>query len=128
MTRPLLVVGAASLTLVIASAALGARGFSDPGDDTNTAPDLTSVEIAEAPAGTIAIKVVVANYAALPANSWFNLWFDVDANAETGDDAGDEALVRYLSSGTTELYTWNGSQYVGRIERRDRGRVRGRRR
>ena len=76
------------------------------------APDITSLEIAEAPAGTIAIKVVVANYPALPVNSWFNLWFDVDANASTGDDAGDEALVRYQSSGEMELYTWNGAQYV----------------
>ncbi|MGH3127713.1 MAG: hypothetical protein ACRDPX_07330, partial [Gaiellaceae bacterium] len=83
MTRPLLVVGAASVTLLIASAALGARGFSDPGGDTNMAPDLTAMEIAEAPVGTIAIKVVVANYPALPENSWFNLWFDVDANAST---------------------------------------------
>ena len=112
MTRSLLVVGAASLMLVIASAALGARGFSDPGDDANAAPDVTSVEVSEDPAGTVGIELVVANYATLPANSWFNLWFDLDANQETGDDAGDEALVRYLSSGTTELYTWNGSQYV----------------
>jgi hypothetical protein len=112
VTRSFLVAGAASATLVIAGAALGARGFSDPGGDANMAPDLTSMEVAEAPAGTIAIKVVVANYPALPANSWFNLWFDVDANASTGDDAGDEALVRYQSIGEMELYTWNGTQYV----------------
>jgi hypothetical protein len=112
VTRSFLVVGAAFATLLIASAAFGARGFSDPGGDTNTAPDLTSLEIAEASAGTIAIKVVVANYQALPANSWFNLWFDVDANGSTGDDAGDEALVRYQSAGAMELYTWNGAQYV----------------
>jgi hypothetical protein len=97
---------------VVASAALGARGFSDPGGDTNAAPDLTSVEIAESTPGTIAIKLAVANYPALPANSWVNLWFDVDASSSTGDDAGDEALVRYLSSGTTEVFTWNGAQYA----------------
>lgn len=112
MTRPLLVVGAASLTLAIASAALGARGFSDPAGDTNTAPDLTSVEIAEPTVGTIAIRVAVGNYPALPANSWLNLWFDIDADATTGDDAGDEALVRYQAAGGTELYTWNGTQYA----------------
>ena len=112
VTRSFLVVGAAFATLLIASTAFGARGFSDPGGDTNTAPDLTSLEIAEASAGTIAIRVAVANYPALPANSWFNLWFDVDANASTGDDAGDEALVRYQSAGAMELYTWNGAQYV----------------
>ena len=112
MTRPLLAAGAVSLALLLVGAALGARGFSDPGGDTNAAPDLTSVEVVEASAGTISIRLRVANYAALPASSWFNLWFDVDSNSTTGDDAGDEALVRYLSTGVTEIYTWNGAQYV----------------
>jgi hypothetical protein len=112
LRRPLLAAGLASALLVVASAALGARGFSDPGGDTNAAPDLTSVEIAESTPGTIAIKLAVANYPALPANSWVNLWFDVDASSSTGDDAGDEALVRYLSSGTTEVFTWTGAQYI----------------
>ena len=97
---------------MVASTALGARGFSDPGGDTNAAPDLSSLGIAESQPGTITITLAVANYPALPANTWVNLWFDVDASSSTGDDAGDEALVRYLSSGTTEVFTWNGAQYV----------------
>lgn len=112
MRRPLAAAGVASALLLVASAATGARGFSDPGGDTNAAPDLTSVEIAESQPGTIAIKLAVANYPTLPANSWVNLWFDVDASSSTGDDAGDEALVRYLSDGTTEVFTWNGAQYT----------------
>ena len=110
--RPLLAVGVLGAILSVAGVALGARGFSDPAGDDNAAPDATAVEISEPTVGVIAIKLTVANYPALPENSWVNLWFDVDANASTGDDAGDEALVRYLSSGTTELYTWNGSQYA----------------
>ena len=98
--------------LSAAGVALGARGFSDPAGDDNAAPDATAVEISEPTAGVIAIRLTVANYPVLPENSWVNLWFDIDGNASTGDDAGDEALVRYLSSGTTELYTWNGTQYV----------------
>ncbi|HYI75167.1 MAG TPA: hypothetical protein VEW90_07835 [Gaiellaceae bacterium] len=112
MRRPLLAAGALSLALILASVAFGARGFSDPAGDTNAAPDLTSVEVAEASPGTISVRLRVANYATLPPNSWFNLWFDVDSNPETGDDAGDEALVRYLANGTSELFTWNGAQYV----------------
>lgn len=113
MRRPLLAAGAVAALLVLATAAAhGARGFSDPAGDTNAAPDLTSVEIAESQPGTITITLVVANYSALPANSWVNLWFDVDSSSATGDDAGDEALVRYVSSGTTEVYTWSGSRYT----------------
>jgi hypothetical protein len=104
--------GVIAAILAVAGTALSARGFSDPAGDANAAPDLTSVEVSEATSGTISIKLTVANYPALPENSWFNIWFDVDANAGTGDDAGDEALVRYLSTGSTELYTWNGGQYV----------------
>ena len=112
MRRPLLAAGVLSVALLLASVASGARGFSDPAGDTNAAPDLTSVEVAEASPGTISIRLRVANYATLPESSWFNLWFDVDADSSTGDDAGDEALVRYLASGTSEVFTWNGAQYV----------------
>jgi hypothetical protein len=112
LTRPLFVAGVGVALFLVASAALGARGFSDPGGDTNAAPDFTSVEVAESQPGTLAITLAVANYAALPANSWVNLWFDVDASSSTGDDAGDEALVRYLSSGSIEVFTWNGTQYT----------------
>jgi hypothetical protein len=112
VTRPLLAAGAAAAMLLLATAALGARGFSDPQGDTNTAPDLTSLEVSEATPGVLTIKVTVGNFQALPPNSWVNLWFDVDSNAGTGDDAGDEALVRYLATGELELFTWNGSQYA----------------
>ena len=112
MRRPLLAAGAIPLALLLASVAFGARGFSDPAGDANAAPDVTSVEVAEATSGTISVRVRVANYATLPSSSWFNLWFDVDANPSTGDDAGDEALVRYLANGTSEVFTWSGSQYV----------------
>jgi hypothetical protein len=111
--RALIAAGVAAI-FALASVALGARGFSDPAGDTNTAPDMTSLEISEAAAGVLTIKLAVGNYQALPSNSWMNLWFDVDANAGTGDDAGDEALVRYLSSGSIEVYGWNGTQYVTR--------------
>jgi hypothetical protein len=112
LTRPLLAAGAVAAALVVVSAALGARGFSDPAGDANTAPDITSLEISETTAGVLTVTLAIGNYQSLPPNSWVNLWFDVDSNSSTGDDAGDEALVRYLSSGSTELYAWNGSQYV----------------
>ncbi len=109
--KPLLVGGLVAATLVAVSAALGARGFSDPPGDVNAAPDITSVEVSQAAAGVLGLRLTVRNYQTLPPESWVNVWFDADSNPSTGD-AGDEAVVRYLSSGTVELYTWNGTELV----------------
>jgi hypothetical protein len=97
--------------LVFASVGLGAASFSDPPGDDNAAPDVTSVTLSESADGMLTIAVAVQNYQALPENSWFNLWFDLDSDPGTGD-AGDEALVRYLSSGAIEFYLWDGAMLV----------------
>lgn len=108
----LFVAGAAACALLaFAGLALGARSFTDGTGDNNAAPDVTGVSLAHA-AGTLTVTVAVQNYAALPATSWFNLWFDVDNNTSTGDNAGDEALIRYLANGTVEYFSWNGNQFV----------------
>ena len=109
--RRLLVGGVAAAMLVFSGMALAARGYSDAAGDSNAAPDITAVEVAESTAGVLAIRLVVGNYASLPTRSWLNLWFDLDSDQETGN-AGDEALVRYHSDGRVELYAWNGSQLV----------------
>jgi hypothetical protein len=109
--RRLLVGGLAAATLLTAGSALAARGYSDSAGDANAAPDITSVNVAEAAAGMLTIGVSVGNFQALPANSWVNLWFDLDSDQSTGDD-GDEALVRYSADGAMELYAWDGSRLV----------------
>ena len=111
MTRPALAAGAAVAILVLAGTALAARGFSDATGDVNTAPDVTSVEIAEASVGTLTVGLAIGNFDALPTQSWVNLWFDTDSNLETGAE-GDEALVRYAAEGGVDVYRWNGSQLV----------------
>ena len=103
--------GVAVAVLVLAGMAVAARGYSDAAGDSNAAPDITSVEVAEGTPGVLAIKLSVGNYASLPVSSWVNLWFDLDSDQGTGD-AGDEALVRYHADGRVELYAWNGSQLV----------------
>jgi hypothetical protein len=108
------VAGALALcALVFASVALGAASFSDVAGDDNAAPDLTGVTVSETPDGVLTMTVAVANYETLPANSWFNIWFDLDSNQSTGD-AGDEALIRYVSDGTVEFYLWDGFTLVER--------------
>ncbi|HUG65774.1 MAG TPA: hypothetical protein VMK83_11195 [Gaiellaceae bacterium] len=111
MKRVLPAVGVALATLLVVGTAVAARAYSDPAGDVNTAPDITAVEVSEAAAGVLRITVAIANFQSLPENSWVNLWFDTDSNQDTGAE-GDEALVRYLASGGTEVYTWNGSQLV----------------
>ena len=99
------------VALVAASMAVAARGYSDAAGDSNSAPDITSVEIGEATSGVLAIRLGIGNYASLPARSWVNLWFDLDSDQATGA-AGDEALVRYTADGGVELFAWDGSQLV----------------
>jgi hypothetical protein len=106
------VAGAALCALLTFVGLAGAaRSFSDTMGDNNAAPDVTSVSLSES-AGTLTVTVAVQNYATLPSSSWFNLWFDIDNNPSTGDEAGDERLVRFLNTGAVELYTWNGNQFV----------------
>lgn len=104
------VVLGAALTFV--GVALAARGYSDPAGDANSAPDITALEISEAEA-VLAIRVAVGNFQALPDGSWVNVWFDTDSDQQTGD-AGDEALVRYSSDESLELFTWDGTRLVER--------------
>ena len=111
--KPLFVGAVVAAMLAAAGAALAAHGYSDPAGDVNAAPDITSVEMSEAAPGVLGIRLGIGNYQALPPESWVNVWFDIDSNPATGD-AGDEAVVRYLSAGGVELSTWNGSSLVQR--------------
>jgi hypothetical protein len=106
-------VAAAVALLVVAGAALAAASYSDPAGDNNAAPDVTTVAVSETPDGNLTIAATIANYQALPANSWVNLWFDLDSNPRTGDD-GDEALVQYFDDGGLQFFRWNGSTLVRR--------------
>jgi hypothetical protein len=111
LKRPVLAVGAAVAILVTVSSAVGARGFSDVAGDVNTAPDVTGVEVSEAVAGTLTVRLTVGNFQTLPAESWVNVWFDTDSNLNTGAE-GDEALVRHVAAGSVEVYRWTGSQLL----------------
>jgi hypothetical protein len=99
--------------LLFAGLAGGAASYSDAAGDHNEAPDITSVHVSEAADGLVTIVVDVRNYPTLPVDSWFNLWFDLDSNQNTGD-AGDETLVRYVSSGEVEIYDFDGAEMVER--------------
>jgi len=113
VVKVLACVAAAASILVVAATALAASSFTDPAGDNNAAPDVTGVAVSETADGNLTIAATIANYQALPANSWVNLWFDLDSNPRTGDD-GDEALVQYFDDGGIQFWRWNGSTLVRR--------------
>jgi len=104
-TAVLLAVVAAALA--VGGAALADAAFSDAVGDNNEAPDITSVEVSETPDGMLTVRATVANYQALPQDSFIHLWFDLDNNTRTGAD-GDEANVLYQADGILDFYRWNG--------------------
>ena len=95
--------------LIVAAAALADSVFTDPAGDHNEAPDITSVELSETPDALLTVRVAIANFQALPPDSWLNLWFDLDNNPRTGS-GGDEANVSYDQSGTLDFFRWNGRE------------------
>ncbi len=111
--RKLLAGALGAAALLFAGIGLAAGSYTDTAGDDNAAPDVTSVTVSESPSGTLTLTLAVANYQTLPANSWFNLWFDLDSDQGTGD-AGDEALIRYFSSGELDFFLWDGSQLTER--------------
>jgi hypothetical protein len=104
-----------ALAGVLATAG-GARAdgtFTDPaGDQTKPkAPDITGVEIANTPDGTLTVRVTIANYQSLPPLSGVVIGLDTDRNSATGDGSVD-AVLGYLmdpftNAGVTLLSRWD---------------------
>jgi hypothetical protein len=106
--KNLVLVAVVTAAVGVGGAALAAASFSDATGDHHEAPDITAVDVSEAD-GLLTVRVSVANFQALPPESFFNLWFDLDRNASTGDD-GDEANVNYQANGVLDFYRWNGRE------------------
>jgi hypothetical protein len=96
--------------LAVAGGAVAASSFADRAGDDNAAPDISSVAIV-ASGEQLAVRVDTASGGSLPPNAWFNLWFDLDGNPETGDAAGDDALLRYEADGALGAFRWNGTRF-----------------
>jgi hypothetical protein len=111
--RAIVATAAACGVFALTGLALGAASFTDTTDDTNAAPDITSIAVSEAPDGLVTLVVRVGNYPALPLDSWIDVWFDDDSNQNTGF-GGDETLTRYSSNGSVELYEFDGLVMVRR--------------
>lgn len=91
--------------------------FPDPAGDSPTAPDITSVAVANTVSGDIFFLIKVANRTAIVANDYAWIGMDTDQNGQTGESNGDGgidyALVFDGTAGGVLLLRWNGSDYEG---------------
>ena len=112
MTRILLAAAAAGLALVAAGHGVAATTFADPAGDAETAPDITSVLVANDLAGTITFTISLADGAGLAADSELALGLDSDHDESTGDSAGFDTLLEvYGSDRSWSLGRWTGESY-----------------
>jgi hypothetical protein len=79
-----------------AGAARADASFSDPAGDqvgSQAAPDVTTVDVANTPAGVVTIRATVANYQELPPGTALVALLDTDKNVSTGDDGFEAAFT-----------------------------------
>jgi len=81
--------------------------FSDPADDQDSAPDITSVQASDAKSGWISIAVTTSNYERLPSDTLVVLSIDRDNRLATGEAGTDVQLAAV--GGETVLRRWDQS-------------------
>jgi hypothetical protein len=117
-----IVAGCAAISIVCASAGLAAdRGgeaaaansakFTDPSGDSGSAPDVTTVAVANDNAGVLSLTVSVPNRASLSDVDGIRLLVDVDSNSGTGAPGGWEYEFGWIQ-GAAVLSRWDGSQFA----------------
>ena len=75
--------GVAALSTGVALAA-NTASFADPSGDADRSPDVTAVAITSDDAGTVAVKLTIANRSAFSADDVAGFGLDVDQNPDTG--------------------------------------------
>ncbi len=103
--------GAAALALGSTPASAAAH-FTDPTDDSGTAPDITAVDVSNDASGTVTFRLQLANYPSLHGEDSFELDFDIDRNPNTGDGGTDTSVLLDGADGSTTLSKWNGADWV----------------
>jgi hypothetical protein len=90
--------------------------YNDPaGDQIGSAGDITLSEVTNDANGLITFDVDVLNLPNLPANHFYELLIDADANPLTGDPSGLGSEIYLQMSGSTMTFflgRWNGTGYA----------------
>ena len=119
-----LAIGACLIALPTAAAApsettrvaANSATFQDSTGEDPTAPDITTIVVANDDAGIIAFRVNVPNRPTLGQDMLFEIWVDSDNNAATGSpDLGGADYVMQLVRGEISLYRWDGADYTRRF-------------
>lgn len=83
----------------------GPLTLADAAGDMDAAPDITDVQVADTPAGTITFTVATPSHATIAGDDWIELDFDIDRRRSTGD-SGVEAFVG-LDAGDVYAGRWD---------------------
>jgi hypothetical protein len=89
----------AALTLVTTAAASNSSSYADPGGDSASAPDVTSVVVANSDAGAITFKAGIGNRAAFTPQDWVTVMIDVDLKENAEGFLDPEYAVTYTAAG-----------------------------
>jgi hypothetical protein len=112
-TRALAFAAASAIASLLAVGASASSSYADRAGDANEAPDITSVTVEDTGSGPLTVRVSIANFRVLPANSRVVVSLDLDRNPGTGA-GGDELTLRYSNDGTLDFFRWDGSQLIAR--------------
>ena len=119
-----LAVGACLIALPTAAAApsetarvaANSATFQDSTGEDATAPDITTITVANDDAGIVTFRVNVPNRPTLGQDMLFEIWVDTDNNPATGSpELGGADYVMQLVRGEISLYKWDGADYTRRF-------------
>jgi hypothetical protein len=100
---------AAGAAVVATGVALAANtgGFADPTSDAQAAPDLSAVAISNDDAGTISVKLTIANRGLPNSSDLIGIGIDTDQNPDTGSAEYGAEYEMFLILGETFLFRAN---------------------
>ena len=97
---------AAPLVAGVYGLAANSAQFTDPTGDSGSAPDVTTVKVANDNAGALSFTVAVPNRTNLSDQDAITVELDTDQNAGTGSPNGTEYKIAWLI-GQVRIYHWN---------------------
>lgn len=109
--RWLVVIGIAVVAGLIGSAALAGQSYTDPTADSQTAADVTGVEVSNDDQGALHFTITWAGGQLLPLDDVIWLVIDTDQNGSTGDQDGEEVVAEFDGDPADPNF---GSWYYGR--------------
>jgi hypothetical protein len=106
-----LAAGLTALSAVVGSVALAGQAYTDPTGDSQTAADITGVELVNDDGGVLHFTITWAGGQLLPLDDVVWLVIDTDQNGTTGGKDGEEVIAEFDGDPANASF---GSSYYGR--------------